>query len=166
MMAEVAPTGHGDEPGSPGAVSSSQGHQSLIPPGALGIAGATAGAGAGAASSSRAGSTHTKDTDAPFSGADAAILAAAFRDTLRNPDSVSRPLEEGESPDKEADSEEERQLFLHQQLKEAGKDLRSVASSRGVKVQQEGEGPDNGSLSTIHGRGLSRDFDTPSVDSG
>jgi hypothetical protein len=164
MMAEVAPPGHGDEPGSPGGVSSSQGHQSFLPPGALGLAGALAGA--GVAGSSRAASTHTKDTDAPFSGADAAIMAAAFRDTLRKPDFANQPLEEGESPDKEVDSEEEREAFLHQQLKEEGRDLRSVASSRGVRVQEGGDGE---SMSTVHrqgGPGISRDFDAPSVDSG
>jgi len=163
MMAEVAPTGHGDEPASPGGVSSSQGHHSLIPPGALAVAAAT-----GATSSSRAASTHTKDTDAPFSGADAAIMAAAFRDTLRKPDFTSPALEEGESPDKEHDSEEEREAFLQRQFKEEGRDLRSVASVRGVKVQREGDAGDGASLSTIHGQGqgLSRDFDAPSVDSG
>lgn len=164
MMAEVAPTGHGDEPVSPGGVSSSQGHHSLIPPGALAIAGAT-----GATSSSRAGSTHTKDTDVPFSGADAAIMAAAFRDTLRKPDFTSPALEEGESPDKEHDSEEEREAFLQRQFREEGRDLRSVASNK-VKVQREGDVGDGASLSTIHGQGqgqgVSRDFDAPSVDSG
>jgi len=172
MMAEVAPTGHGDEPGSPGGVSSSQGHQSFIPPGALGIAGAAAAApgsaAGGVAGSSRAGSTHTKDTDAPFSGDDAAIMAAAFRDTLRNP--VNQPLEEGESPDKEVDSEEEREAFLARQFKEEGKDLRSVASSRGVRIfgeagEASGRDNDGESVSTAQQHGQ-RDFDAPSVDSG
>jgi len=162
MMAEVAPTGHGDEPGSPGGVSSSQGHQSFLPPGALGVAAAAAAAG-----SSRAASTHTKDPDAPFSNADAEIMAAAFRDRLRKPDFANQPLEEGESPDKEVDSEEEREAFLHQQLKEEGRDIRSVSSSRGVRVQEGGDGE---SMSTVHrhgaGPGISRDFDAPSVDSG
>jgi len=166
MMAEVAPTGHGDEPGSPGGVSSSQGHQSFIPPGALGIAGAAGSTAGGVAGSSRAGSTHTKDTDAPFSGADAAIMAAAFRDTLRNP--VNQPLEE--SPDKELDSEEEREAFLARQFKEEGKDLRSVASSRGVRIfgeagEASGRDNDGESVSTAQQHGQ-RDFDAPSVDSG
>lgn len=87
------------------------------------------------------------DSGGPFSGADAAIMAQAFRTTLRQPDFVGRPVEEGESPDQnDAQAEEDDiggagssrhhgSLALSKELTEEGRDIRSVSSSRGVKVE-------------------------------
>jgi hypothetical protein len=67
----------------------------------------------------------------PFSAIDAAAMAAAFRNVMRKPDFADRPMEEGEgeSPEqKEAD-------VLNRELAEEGRDIRSVSSSRGVRVE-------------------------------
>ena len=65
----------------------------------------------------------------PFSAVDAAAMAAAFRNVMRKPDFADRPMEEGESPEhKEAD-------VLNRELAEEGRDIRSVSSSRGVRVE-------------------------------
>lgn len=78
---------------------------------------------------------------APFSGADAAVIADAFRTTLRKPNFADRPVEEGESPeDPEPDTPtglppHMAELMLNRQLAEEGRDIRSVSSSRGVKVE-------------------------------
>ncbi|KAL0961351.1 hypothetical protein HGRIS_006307 [Hohenbuehelia grisea] len=69
----------------------------------------------------------------PFSGADAAIMADAFRQALRKPDFASRPVEEGESP--ETDDKAPKEELLNRELAEEGRDIRSVSSSRGVKVE-------------------------------
>jgi len=81
----------------------------LLPPPSIGgggggafLSGATFGA--GVAGSHGHGSTHDgastySDSGGPFSGADAAIMAQAFRKTLRQPDFAGRPVEEGESPE-------------------------------------------------------------------
>lgn len=71
----------------------------------------------------------------PFSGADAAIMADAFRKALRKPDFAGRPVDEGESPEN-ADRKEE---LLNRELAEEGRDIRSVSSSRGVKVEAMGD---------------------------
>ena len=106
-------------------------------------AGAAAGYGAGAYGHrpSSAGEGHdgasmtSRTSDAgPFSGADAAIMANAFRQALRKPDFADRPVEEGESPDDHPRGPTRAQL-LNQELAEEGRDIRSVSSSRGVRVE-------------------------------
>ncbi len=94
-------------------------------------------------------STHdgaSTDSGGPFSGADALIMAQAFRTTLRKPDFVGQPVEEGDSPDR---NDEEEDIVgtaavhhsplggstFSKELAEEGKDIRSVSSSRGVKVE-------------------------------
>ncbi|KAJ4481953.1 hypothetical protein J3R30DRAFT_3285633 [Lentinula aciculospora] len=67
----------------------------------------------------------------PFSGADAAIIANAFRTMLRKPDFADAPVEEGESPD----SQDRGRVELNRELAEEGRDIRSVSSSRGVRVE-------------------------------
>lgn len=69
---------------------------------------------------------------APFSGADAAVMANAFRDMLRKPNFVDWPLEEGESPEEENGAPDN---LINRELAEEGRDIRSVSSSRGVKVE-------------------------------
>lgn len=83
----------------------------------------------GASTISRAASAG--DTG-PFSGADAAIMADAFRKALRKPDFAGRPVEEGESPENHEGAKEE---LLSRELAEEGRDIRSVSSSRGVTVE-------------------------------
>jgi len=71
----------------------------------------------------------------PFSGADAAIMADAFRKMLRKPDfAAAGPVEEGESPEDQED-----ELIINRELAEEGRDIRSVSSSRGVKVETLGD---------------------------
>lgn len=82
---------------------------------------------------------------APFSGADAAVIADAFRTTLRKFNFADRPVMEGDSPDEEDPGEPESlagsaaphlgEIMLSRQLAEEGRDIRSVSSSRGVKVE-------------------------------
>ena len=79
---------------------------------------------------------------APFSGADAAVIADAFRTTLRKFNFADRPVEEGESPEDPDEPEPQAgppphlgELMLNRQLAEEGRDIRSVSSSRGVKVE-------------------------------
>ena len=70
----------------------------------------------------------------PFSGADAAIMADAFRKMLRKPDfAAAAPVEEGESP------EGQDEQIINRELAEEGRDIRSVSSSRGVKVETLGD---------------------------
>ncbi|KAF7299205.1 hypothetical protein MIND_00869200 [Mycena indigotica] len=83
----------------------------------------------GASTISRAGSA---GDPGPFSGADAAIMADAFRKALRKPDFADRPVEEGESPENPEVTEEQ---LINRELADEGKDIRSVGSSRGVKVE-------------------------------
>lgn len=97
-------------------------------------------------------STHdgaSTDSGGLFSGADALIMAQAFRSTLRKPDFMAQPVEEGDSPGHNGEEEEEEDivgaaamhhgplggLALSKELAEEGKDIRSVSSSRGVKVE-------------------------------
>ncbi|TFK48703.1 hypothetical protein OE88DRAFT_1634140, partial [Heliocybe sulcata] len=84
----------------------------------------------GASTISRA---HSTGEAVPFSGADAAIMADAFRKALRKPDFASRPVEEGESP--EANNNSGNSELLNRELAEEGRDIRSVSSSRGVRVE-------------------------------
>ncbi len=69
----------------------------------------------------------------PFSGADAAIMANAFRQALRKPDFADTPVED---PDELiAQAHQSRTELLNQELAEEGRDIRSVGSSRGVRVE-------------------------------
>lgn len=77
-------------------------------------------------------STHS---DGLFSGADAAVMAEAFRQALRKPDFADRPVEEGESPDTQLTNVDESHAIINRQLAEEGTGLRSVDSSRDVKVE-------------------------------
>jgi hypothetical protein len=65
-----------------------------------------------------------------FSGADAAIMADAFRMALRKPEFTGATPED--SSEEKARSEAE---LLNQELAEEGRDIRSVSTSRGVKVE-------------------------------
>ena len=107
-------------------------------------------AGAGSAvmgtQAGRADSTVSRDgasthSDLPFTGADAAFMAEAFRAALRKPDFQGQTVEEGESPDATQEPPQEEALLSHH-LAEEGKDIRSVSSSRGVKVETLNEGDD------------------------
>jgi hypothetical protein len=69
---------------------------------------------------------------APFSGADAAIMADAFRKALRKPE-FPAGVEEGDTPDSQKDRREAE--LLGAELATEGRDLRSVGSSRDVRVQ-------------------------------
>jgi hypothetical protein len=66
----------------------------------------------------------------PFSGADAAIMADAFRKALRKPDFAEPPVEEGDN----GENQESNHELLSRELAEEGRDIRSVGSSRGVRV--------------------------------
>lgn len=66
-----------------------------------------------------------------FSGADAAIMADAFRKALRKPEFMGGGSPE-ESSEEKARKESE---LLNKELAEEGRDIRSVSSSRGVKVE-------------------------------
>lgn len=84
-------------------------------------------------------------SDTPFSGADAAVMAEAFRKALRKPDFAGRPVEEGESPEQPPEGEPPE--LMNRELAEEGRDIRSVGSSRGVRV----EGlSDDGDATTVH----------------
>jgi hypothetical protein len=111
----------------------------------LGGAGLAA-VGAGAASSDRHRASSVASPDAassishggsageggPFSGADAAIMADAFRKALRKPDFADNLVEEGDSPSSQQPDNGE---LLNRELAEEGRDIRSVESSRGVQVE-------------------------------
>lgn len=71
--------------------------------------------------------THSAGDTGPFSGADAAIMADAFRKALRKPDFAGPPVEEAE--DRRDDA------IMNRELAEEGRDIRSVSSSRGVRVE-------------------------------
>jgi len=68
----------------------------------------------------------------PFSGADAAIMADAFRKALRKPDFAVNPLEEGEN---NGGSQPNNGGLMNRELAEEGRDIRSVESSRGGQVE-------------------------------
>lgn len=85
----------------------------------------------GASTISRVGSL---GEGGPFSGADAAIMADAFRKALRKPDFADRPVEEGESPE-QLDQGGPKEELLNRELAEEGRDLRSVSSSKGFRVE-------------------------------
>ncbi|KIY62166.1 hypothetical protein CYLTODRAFT_361895 [Cylindrobasidium torrendii FP15055 ss-10] len=91
----------------------------------------------GASTVSRTGSAGDAG---PFSGADAAIMADAFRKALRKPDFAGATVEEGESPDSNTRGE-----LINRELADEGRDIRSVASSKGVRVETMSESGD-----TVH----------------
>ncbi|KAJ6517456.1 hypothetical protein C8R47DRAFT_253815 [Mycena vitilis] len=67
---------------------------------------------------SRAGSLDSA-SDRPFSGADAAIMADAFRKVLRKPEFPERPVEKGESPAEDDPGSLEQELY---RLRRVGSD--------------------------------------------
>ncbi|KAF9236504.1 hypothetical protein BU15DRAFT_63971 [Melanogaster broomeanus] len=71
--------------------------------------------------------THSAGDQGPFSGADAAIMADAFRMALRKPDFAGATVEEPEERKDDA--------IMNRELAEEGRDIRSVSSSRGVRVE-------------------------------
>ena len=81
----------------------------------------------------------TSDGGGALSGADAAIIAEAFRKKLRKPDFAVRSVDEGDSPDTTAERERESEaagnVVLSRELAEEGRDIRYVSSSKGVKVE-------------------------------
>ncbi|OSD07385.1 hypothetical protein PYCCODRAFT_607812 [Trametes coccinea BRFM310] len=138
----------------------------VLGPAALAAAGAGAGAGAaygygranspggegeghdGASMTSRASDT------GPISVADAAIMANAFRHALRKPDFADRPVEEGESPDDQGMGTHGglgpgHSQLINQELAEEGRDIRSVSSSRGVKVETLSGADDDTDAATV-----------------
>jgi len=70
---------------------------------------------------------HSTGDQGPFSGADAAIMADAFRKALRKPDFAGATVEEPEERSDDA--------IMNRELAEEGRDIRSVSSSRGVRVE-------------------------------
>lgn len=74
----------------------------------------------------------TSAEQGPFSGADAAIMADAFRKALRKPDFAGQPVEEGESPPEGSKNDDE---LIDRELAEEGRGIKSVDSSRGVTVE-------------------------------
>lgn len=59
-------------------------------------------------------------------------MADAFRKALRKPDFAEQPVEEGESP---PEPEQKDEALINRELAEEGRGIRSVGSSRGVKVE-------------------------------
>lgn len=99
-------------------------------------ASAAFGGAAAASSTSPENDGASEHSDNLFSGADAAVMAEAFRKALRKPEFADQPVEEGESPDAINDHPE----LLSRELMEEGRDIRSVGSSRGVRVETLSEG--------------------------
>lgn len=71
--------------------------------------------------------THSAGDQGPFSGADAAIMADAFRKALRKPEFADATVEEPE--------ESKEDTLINRELAEEGRDIRSVSSSRGYRVE-------------------------------
>lgn len=95
------------------------------------------------------GASTTSGGDAPFSGADAAIMADAFRKMLRKPD-FAQPLEGDDSPEAVDDEDDDPHGasgtgLINRELAEEGRDIRSVSSERGVRVETPTIGSDAGS---------------------
>jgi len=70
---------------------------------------------------------HSAGDQGPFSGADAAIMADAFRKALRKPEFADATVEEPE--------ERKEDTLINRELAEEGRDIRSVSSSRGYRVE-------------------------------
>lgn len=66
-----------------------------------------------------------------FSGADAAIMADAFRMALRKPEFGETSKTPEDSPEEQTKEED----LLNKELAEEGRDIRNVGTSRGVKVE-------------------------------
>lgn len=75
-------------------------------------------------------------------------MADAFRKMLRKPDFAGQPVEEGESPDGERENE-----MINRELAEEGRDIRSVRSERGVRVETLS---DAGDYDTVQDHGRQR----------
>jgi len=120
----------------------------LLPPPSIG--GGAAGAFVGGSTHTHDGASTISDSGGPFSGADAAIMADAFRKMLRKPDfaaqgdaHIQRERGEGFGADEGYEGEDNGDVeeagdstgVLRGQLAEEGRDIRSVGSSRGVKVE-------------------------------
>lgn len=105
--------------------------------GVAGVAGHRTSSHLGHSVNADAASQHSHGTGeaGPFSSADAAIMADAFRKALRKPEfGKGTTPEEGDSP-----SQQEENDLMNQQLAEDGQDLRRVDSSREVNVQRRGD---------------------------
>lgn len=82
------------------------------------------------------GSDNTSTAPGMLSGADAMIVADAFRQAMRNPDLSGRPVEEDESPPEEkATNPVNEKVLISEELKREGRDIRTVPSARDVRVQ-------------------------------
>ena len=80
----------------------------------------------------------TSEGGGPLSGADAAIIADAFRKKLRKPDFAVRSVDEGDTNgERERDTEAAGNVVLSRELAEEGRDIRYVSSSKGVKVESQ-----------------------------
>ncbi|RDB24350.1 hypothetical protein Hypma_008423 [Hypsizygus marmoreus] len=90
----------------------------------------------GASTISRTGSAAAGGAgdSGPFSGADAAIMADAFRKMLRKPDFAGGPVEE-DATGTEDENGKGKHVMINRELAEEGRDIRSVRSERGVKVE-------------------------------
>ncbi|EKM49524.1 uncharacterized protein PHACADRAFT_166893 [Phanerochaete carnosa HHB-10118-sp] len=94
-------------------------------------------------------STVSRGSDAAFlSGADAAVMANAFRTALRKPNFAGRPEEEGESPESDPLNAGGDPGLINRELAEEGRDIRSVGSSRGVRVETLSDAADD--RDTVH----------------
>jgi len=85
----------------------------------------------GASTISRANST---DVGGPFSGADAALMAHAFRETLRKPEFDELPPAENDEA-AQADAAAREAELMSKELADEGRDIRSVSSERGVLIE-------------------------------
>lgn len=97
---------------------------------------AAAGGAAGGTAAARAASSVSPDGESSYSdnlisNADAALMAEAFRHQLRNA-GLGSAVEEGESPESQNTQQPD---LLGQHLAEEGRDIRSVGSSRDVRVE-------------------------------
>jgi hypothetical protein len=67
-------------------------------------------------------------------------MADAFRAALRRPDFANRPVEEHDTPESNQENNEEgmvpeaQLVDINKELAEEGRDIRSVSSGRGVRV--------------------------------
>ena len=93
--------------------------------------------------------SHADSSEGPFSGADAAIIAEAFRKALRRPD-IAGPIEEG-SP-----KSQEQHRPLSREREEGQRDIRSVEqlAPRPASVYS----PNHGSSVLSHGDSLEQPF--------
>lgn len=141
-MADIGgSTGHGNGAQSPTTAESGLGPLPTIPVGGM--------MGRQNVQQSDGASTISKADSAggPFSQTDAAAMAAAFRNVMRKPDFAQQPMEEGDSPGQEQGAEEdeeakrlEHEVLMGRELAEEGRDIRSVSSSRGVRVETLSDG--------------------------